>query len=97
MSSIQGPSMNDSNIPSKIPPTSGPTGNYPTDAEQKQPMDPGGIWSKFLSQSGVQATPDQVKMFLQQFEKMLQLQVKKQMDAWKRAADAFKKSLRDNE
>jgi len=95
MSGIQGPSMNDPQIPSPIPST--PSGNYPVSGEHKQPMDPGGVWAKFLSQSGVQATPDEVKMFLQQFEKMLQLQIKKQADSWKRAADEFKKSLRENE
>lgn len=96
MSGVQGPSMNDSSIP-QVPPPSEPTGNFPTDSEQKQPMDPAGVWSKFLSQGGTQATPEQVKMFLQQFEKMLQLEVKKQADAWKRAAQEFKKSLHEND
>jgi hypothetical protein len=81
---------------SKLPAESGTGGEEkvaPFDQPKYNPLDPAGIWLKFL---GPQATVNDVKMFLQGLEKMLQVLVQQNDAAFKRAMDAQKRAKEEN-
>lgn len=82
---------------SKLPAEAGAGGGdenvAPFDKSKYNPMDPAGIWMKFL---GPQATVDDVKMFIQGLEKMLQTLVQQNDAAFKRALDAQKRAQEEN-
>ncbi|HEY2809780.1 MAG TPA: hypothetical protein VGJ00_00085 [Rhabdochlamydiaceae bacterium] len=56
-------------------------------------LDPAGVWAAFLSKGGVQATPDEVKMFLQSFEKMFQVWMQQQKRAFERAKQRAREAI----
>lgn len=62
-------------------------------AFEHKTIDPASVWSKFLSFHGTQEVTEQdVKMFIQGLEKMLQITVQQNARAAKRAMDKLKES-----
>jgi hypothetical protein len=83
---------------SKLPPMS-PHSQAPQNkpvAMQKQGPnpDPTGVWTKFLGQSGVAPTPEEVKAFIDGMLKMFNLLIQKQQKAAARANAEMKKAAR---
>ena len=90
--SIKGPQGNEP--PQKLPETTPatPGENAPTYGAQ-QPIDPAGIWARFLSmQSGEPADPEEVKLFIQSFQRVLQVLVQQNDRAFQRAMEERKKA-----
>jgi len=84
----------DESTPPPVPSGGGSDENVaPFAQSQYNPMDPAGIWMKFL---GPQATVNDVQAFLQSLEKMLQVLVQQNDAAFKRALEAQKKAQEDN-
>ena len=75
------------------PQTPPPGGAPPESTAQTQSIDPAGIWAKFLSTGGQQATPEEVKMFLQNYEKMLSVLVQQNQKAFARAQQQMREAL----
>ncbi len=53
--------------------------------------DPVGIWTRFLSQTGAQAQPEEVEAFIRGLEKTLQMLIQQQ----KQAAQRMKQRMRE--
>ena len=83
--------FDESKTPSIPPPSQDEIAPFTTG--ERTSMDPAGIWLKFL---GPQATVNDVKMFLQGLEKMLQVLVQQNDAAFKRALEAQKRAQQEN-
>ncbi len=73
-------------------PPSGPSAP-PTDTQ----IDPTGVWQKFLSASGTQATPQDVQAFMQGLLKMFSIVIQQQQAAAQRANQNLKDIIEGNE
>lgn len=58
----------------------------PTDTQ----IDPTGVWQRFLSASGTQATPQDVQTFMQGLLKMFSIVIQQQQEAAQRANQNLK-------
>lgn len=76
-----------------LPPSSPAEQAAPFAQPERTSMDPGGIWLKFL---GPQATVNDVKMFLNGLEKMMQVLVQQNDASFKRALEAQKRAQEEN-
>jgi hypothetical protein len=79
-----------SNIP--IQP-GGPQQQSPTTSN----VDPSGAWQKFLSAGGIVATPQEVKMFMQGMQKMFNVLIQQQNEAYHRSNEQLKKAEQGEE
>jgi|SRR5579862_2565110 len=89
---VSGPSMND---PEKNVSGQAPSSSIPTQQSQYTPMDPAGIWQKFLSMNNtVPVSKEQVEKFIETLDKSIQTLI--QHDA-ARMKDAMEKMKRVQE
>jgi hypothetical protein len=91
---VEGPTSPDESTLPGIPSKKPVKPLIPAGEEQdvKQAIDPAGTWARFLSQGGTKATADDVKLFLQGFEKMLQVLVQRNAEAFKRSIKRSKEA-----
>ncbi len=86
-------------IPSNIPPNYAKALEGMVQAAEAQKMsmekvDPTGVWTKFLGQSGagIQPTPEQVKAFINGILKMLAIEIKREAKKMKEVLQEQKRA-----
>ena len=72
------------------PPAPTPDGNSPVDTPDLSKIDPTGVWQKFLSVGGNQATAQEVKMFIQGLMKSFNTLIQQQQAAAAKAHQRLK-------
>ena len=92
-------------LPPNTPPSTGAPSSQPSSsagssgANQNQAsiMDPAGIWQKFLSRSGTQATPEDVQQFFRTLFKTFNTLIQQSDAAAQRAAEYTQKVISGEE
>jgi len=89
---VQGPSMNEPKKGHGHSAVNPPSAQTPIDQSQYTPMDPSGIWAKFLSMNGSQpVTKEQVQMFIEALNKSIGLLIQHNTARMKEAMEKMKR------